>query len=72
MRDCDKNKEPYPKYWCVNSLYGWAKSQMLPVNSFKWIQEIVLYNEEFIRSYNEESDEGCFFKIDVKYSQMLR
>ena len=33
MKDHDQNKEPsYLKYWDANNLYGWAKSQKLPVN----------------------------------------
>ena len=38
MKDYNKNKESsYVKYWDVNNLYGWAISQKLPVNKFKWI-----------------------------------
>ena len=41
MKDYDKNKESsYLKYWNVNNLYGWAKSQKLPVNDFKWVEDI--------------------------------
>ena len=36
MKDYDKNRESsYRKYWDVNSLYGWAMSQKLPVNNFQ-------------------------------------
>ena len=35
MKVCDKNKKLYLKYWDVNSLYGWALSQKLPVGGFK-------------------------------------
>ena len=36
IKDYDKNKESsYLKYGAVNNLYGWAMSQMLPVNNFK-------------------------------------
>ena len=36
MKDCDKNKKlSYLQYWNVNNLYGWAMSQMLPVNNFE-------------------------------------
>ena len=49
MKDYDKNKESsYLKYWDVNNLYGWAMSQKLPVNNFKWIKDSSQFNEDFI------------------------
>ena len=40
MKYYDKNKESsYLKYWDLNSLHGWAISQKLPVNNFKWIDD---------------------------------
>ena len=49
MKDYDKNKESsYLKYWDVNNLYGWAMSQKLPVNKFKWIKDSSQFNEDFI------------------------
>ena len=49
MKDYDKNKEsPYLKYWEVNNLHGWAKSQKLPVNNFEWIEDTSQFNENFI------------------------
>ena len=38
MKNYDKNKESsYIQYLDANNLYGWAMSQKLPVNGFKWI-----------------------------------
>ena len=38
MKTYNKNKESSNlNYWDVNSLYGWAVSQKLPVNDFKWV-----------------------------------
>ena len=35
MKDYDKNKESLDlQYWDVNTLYGWAMLQKLPVNNF--------------------------------------
>ena len=33
-------------------------SQKLPVNNFEWIKDTSQFNEDFIKSYTEESDEG--------------
>ena len=45
--------------------------QKLPVNSFAWIEDTSQSNENFIRKYNEESDEGSFLKVDVQYLEKL-
>ena len=72
MKDYDKNKESsYLQYWDVNNLYGWVMSQKLPVNNFEWIEEASQFNEDFIKNYNEESDEGYFFEVDVQYLEKL-
>ena len=62
MKDYDKNKESsYIQYWDLSNLYGWAMSEKLPVNKFEWITDTSQFNEDFIKNYNEESNEGCFF-----------
>ena len=42
-------------------------SQKLPVNNLEWTEEISQFNENFIKNYNEESDEGYYIEIDVQY-----
>ena len=57
MKDYDKNKESsYLKYWDVNNLYGWAILQNLSKNKFEWIEDTCLFNEDFIKNQNKESD----------------
>ena len=46
-------------------------SQKLAVNNFEWIEDASKFNEDFIKSYNEESDEGYFLKVDVQYPEKL-
>ena len=46
-------------------------SQKLPVNNFEWIKDTSQFNDEFIKNYNEESDEGYFLEVDVQYPQKL-
>ena len=45
--------------------------QQLPVNNFEWIKDTSQFNEDFIKNYNEESDEGYFFEVDVQYPEKL-
>ena len=40
MKNYDKNIESsYIEYLDPNNLYGWAMSQKLPANDFKWIKK---------------------------------
>ena len=40
MKNYDESKESsYIQYLDANNLYGWAMSQKLPVNDFKWIED---------------------------------
>ena len=72
MEDYDKNKESsYIQYWDINNLYDWEMLQKLPVNKFEWIKDTSLFNEYFIKNYNEESDEGYFLGVDVQYLEKL-
>ena len=72
MKDYDKNKESSClKYWDVNNLYGWAMSQKLPVNKFKWIEDTSHFNEDFIKSYNEKTNEIYILEVEVQYPEKL-
>ena len=61
----------YLMYLDANNLYGWAMSQKLPVNGFKWVKNLSKFNEIFIRNYNENSDKQYFLKVDVDYPKKL-
>ena len=71
----NKYMKNYDKYiissylMCVdaNNLYGWAMSQKLPVNGFKWVKNVSKFSEIFIRNYDENSDKGYFLEVDVDY-----
>ena len=59
MKDYDKNKKSsYIQYWDVNNLYDRGMLQKLPVNNFEWLEDTSQFNEDFIKDYNEENDEG--------------
>ena len=40
------------QYWDVNNLYGWAMSQKLLVDDFKWIEITSPFNKDFIENDN--------------------
>ena len=46
-------------------------SQKLTVNNFERIKDTSQFNEDFIKNYNEESDEGYFLEVDVQYLEIL-
>ena len=72
MNNYDKNEESsYIQYLDANNLYGWAMSQKLQVNAFKWVSDISEINEEFIKNYDENSDKGYILEVDVKYPRKL-
>ena len=72
MKNYDKNIDSsYLMYLDGNNLYGWAMSQKLPINGFKWVTDVSRFNERFIKNYNENSDIGCFLEVDVEYPKEL-
>ena len=46
-------------------------SQKLPVNNFKWVEDTSKINEDFIKSYYENSKKGYILEVDVKYPKKL-
>ena len=46
-------------------------SQKLPVNSFGQVIKTTHFNEGFIESYNDESNERYFFEVDAQYPKKL-
>ena len=72
MKNYDKNEESsYIQYLDANYLYGWAMSQKLPLNGFKWLKDTSGINEEFIKNYNGNNDKGYILEVDFKYPKKL-
>ena len=72
MKNYDKNIESsYLEYLDANNLYGWVMSQKLPVNGFKWVKMLSKFDERFIKDYDENSNNGYFLEVDVKYQKKL-
>ena len=49
---CSSAESSYLMYLDAYNLCGWAMSQKLPVNGFKWIKKLSRFNENFIKSYD--------------------
>ena len=43
----------------------------LPVDGFKWIEKLSKFNKKFIKNYNENSNKGYLFEVDVEYPKKL-
>ena len=75
----DNEESSYMQYLDANNLYGWAMSNKLPVNGFKWINNNEtaepsakhVINEEFIKNYNENDNKEYIFEVDVKHPKRL-
>ena len=46
-------------------------SQNLFLGAFKYLEEACQFNEDFIKSYREDSDIEYFIKVDVQYLEQL-
>ena len=57
----------------ANNLHGWVMSQKLPVNKFKWVkkEELSKFNEDFIKSYDENGNIGYFPEVDIDSPKVL-
>ena len=67
-------------YLDENDLYGWAMSQKLPVNVFKWVgiisqfyelHSMKSYDEYNDKNYDKDNDERYIFKVDVEHPKNL-
>ena len=69
MNDYDPKKlSTFISYLDMNNLYGWAMSEYLPCEEFKWLENV----EEFdVMSIHEKSPIGYFLKVDLEYSDKL-
>ena len=69
MKNYDKSKESsYIQYLDANNLM----SEKLPINRFKWANDISGINEKFVKSYDKKnSDKGYILEVDVDYPSKL-
>ena len=59
----------YIEYLDANNIYGRALSQKLPVNGVKWVKQkkLTKFNEDFIKNYDENSNNRYFLEVDIDY-----
>ena len=71
VEELSQFKEVLKNILDANNLYGWAMSQKLRLNGFKWVEELSQFKEDFIKKYDEDSNKGYFFEVDVEYPKNL-
>ena len=55
MKNYDKCKESsYIQYLYANNVYGAAMSEKLPINGFKWVNDMSGINKKFVKSYDKK------------------
>ena len=63
MNNYDKKIDwSYIEYLDANNLYGWAMSQKLPVNGFKWVKNLSKFNEDFVKTMMKMVVRDIFLK----------
>ena len=63
MNNYDKKIDwSYIEYLDTNNLYGWAMSQKLPVNGFKWVKNVSKFNEDFVKTMMKMVVRDIFLK----------
>ena len=68
MKNYDKNKESsFLMYVDANNLYGWAMSKKLSVDGFKWGDDLSMFTEDFMKSYDEGGDVGYLLFTCCRY-----
>ena len=57
-------------YWDASNLQGWGLSQKLPLDNFE-LEKIHQTLMRLYKYYNENSDKGDIFAVDVEYPKKL-
>ena len=47
-------------------------TKTLPVDGFKWVDDLSMFTEDFIKSYDEQGDVGYLLVVDIEYPKTLR
>ena len=69
LNDYDPKKpSTFISYLDMNNLYGWAMSEYLPYEGFKWLKNVDKFD---VMSINEKSPIGYFLEVDLEYPDEL-
>ena len=72
MRNYNKNiSSSYLPYLDANNLYGLAMCKKLPVDNFREAKNLSLYTGDFIKNYNDNSDNEYLLEVDLYYPKSL-
>ena len=68
----DKSKKSmFLQYLDANNLHGYAMSQKLPLDGYKWTKGSII-TDKFVKYYDINSDQGHLLEADVEYPVRLR
>ena len=71
MKEYDeKAPSKYIMYLDANNLYGWAMSQYLPTDNFKWMTDKEISKID-LGKYKADGKKGLILKVDLEYPQEL-
>ena len=72
MKNYGEGKESsFLEYLDANNLYGYAMSQPLPTDEIEFVKNNSKFNEAFIKNFDENSDKGYIFDVDIEYPKDL-
>ena len=66
----EKTFSKYIMYLDANNLYGWAMSQHLPTDNFKWMSDKEIKRID-LGKYKDDSKRGLILEVDLEYPQEL-
>ena len=66
----EKEPSKYIMYLDANNLYGWAMSQYLPTDGFKWLSQKKI-DKINLGTYTNDSKKGLILEVDLEYPTEL-
>ena len=66
-----EEESSYLQYLDANNLYGWAMSQDLPTDNFKWGKNVEKFTAKKIANLVKRNGKGYLLEVDVEYPTEL-